>query len=336
MPLVAEGRRGMAHHPGLDGVRASALVMIMIYHSEPSWMPGGFISVSLFFTLSGYLITSLLLFEGEANGRVSLRRFWERRLRRLAPASLVALVSVVLLSTWLATTVEQARVRGDAISAALYVANWNAIFSGHSYSELFADESPLQHLWSLSIEEQLYVLVPLVVAVGFLCGLRRRGIGLLFVGLSLVSIAAAVIADDPDRIYYGTDTRAVELFAGAVLACFLSPRLERWATGRFRWINVIWLVPLVLYVLFSRIVDPQSSWLYDGWLGIFVLVNIPFCVGAVLPGPMRRIMSTSLLTLLGRMSYGIYLAHWPVFVWVDEELVGWSGAPLLAVRFAVT
>ncbi len=336
VPLVAEGRRGMAHHPGLDGVRASALVMIMIYHSEPSWMPGGFISVSLFFTLSGYLITSLLLFEGEANGRVSLRRFWERRLRRLAPASLVALVSVVLLSTWLATTVEQARVRGDAISAALYVANWNAIFSGHSYSELFADESPLQHLWSLSIEEQLYVLVPLVVAVGFLCGLRRRGIGLLFVGLSLVSIAAAVIADDPDRIYYGTDTRAVELFAGAVLACFLSPRLERWATGRFRWINVIWLVPLVLYVLFSRIVDPQSSWLYDGWLGIFVLVNIPFCVGAVLPGPMRRIMSTSLLTLLGRMSYGIYLAHWPVFVWVDEELVGWSGAPLLAVRFAVT
>ena len=163
VPLVAEGRRGMAHHPGLDGVRASALVMIMIYHSEPSWMPGGFISVSLFFTLSGYLITSLLLFEGEANGRVSLRRFWERRLRRLAPASLVALVSVVLLSTWLATTVDKHGC-GATQFGRLYVANWNAIFSGHSYSELFADESPLQHLWSLSIEEQLYVLVPLVVA----------------------------------------------------------------------------------------------------------------------------------------------------------------------------
>jgi peptidoglycan/LPS O-acetylase OafA/YrhL len=335
-PLVAEGRRGMAHHPGLDGVRASALVMIMIYHSEPTWMPGGFISVSLFFTLSGYLITSLLLFEGEGNSRVSLRRFWERRLRRLAPASLVALVSVVLLSTWLSTTVEQARVRGDAVSAALYVANWNAIFSGHSYSELFADESPLQHLWSLSIEEQLYVLVPLIVALGFVWGLGRRGIGLVFVGLSVLSILAAVVAEDPDRIYYGTDTRAVELFAGAVLACFLSPRLERWATGKFRWINVIWLIPLILYVLFSRIVDPQSPWLYDGWLGIFVLVNLPFCIGAMIPGPMRRIMSTSILTLLGRMSYGIYLAHWPVFVWVDEDVVGLSGAPLLAVRFAVT
>lgn len=333
---LPEPRRGMAHHPGLDGVRASALLMIMIYHSEPTWMPGGFISVSLFFTLSGYLITSLLLFEGEANGRVSLRRFWERRLRRLAPAALVALAAVVLLSTWLGTAVEQARVRGDAVSAALYVANWHAIFAGHSYSELFADESPLQHLWSLSIEEQLYVFVPLVVALGFVVGLRRRGIGFVFFGLGAISVLAAILASDHDRIYYGTDTRAVELFAGAVLACFLSPRIERWAQGRFRWVNVLWLAPLVLFIWFSRIVDPQSSWLYDGWLGVFVLVNVPFCIGAVLPGPMRRVMSWPILTLLGRMSYGIYLAHWPVFVWVDEDLVGWSGAPLLVVRFVVT
>ena len=93
--------RGMAHHPGLDGVRASALIMIMLFHANPRWIPGGFISVSLFFTLSGYLITSLLVFEGEANGRVSLRDFWSRRLRRLAPAALTALLVVVGLSTWL-------------------------------------------------------------------------------------------------------------------------------------------------------------------------------------------------------------------------------------------
>ena len=330
------GRRGMAHHPGLDGVRASALLMIMLYHADPTWIPGGFISVSLFFTLSGYLITSLLVFEGEANGRVSLRSFWERRLRRLAPAALLALVAVVLLSAWLGSAAEQARVRGDAVSAALYVANWHSIFAGHSYAELFSDESPLQHLWSLSIEEQLYVLVPLVVAIGFVVGLRRRGIGVVFVVLSVVSVLAAVIASDHDRIYYGTDTRAVELFGGAALACFLAPRLERWATGRFRWWNVLWLLPLVGFVWFSRIVESRSEWLYDGWLGVFVLLNIPFCIGSLLPGPMRWIMSLAPLTLLGRMSYGIYLAHWPVYVWIDEDLVGWSGWPLLGVRFVVT
>ncbi len=328
--------RGMAHHPGLDGVRASALIMIMLFHANPDWIPGGFISVSLFFTLSGYLITSLLVFEGEANGRISLRDFWSRRLRRLAPAALVALLVVVVLSTWLSTGVEQGRIRGDAVSAAVYVANWRSISSGHSYAEIFADASPLQHLWSLSIEEQLYILVPLMVAVGFAVGLRRRGIGFVFVGASALSVLASVLAHGHDRIYYGTDTRAVELFAGAALACFLGPRLERWAKGSFRWPLTLLVIPLVLFIWFSRIVDFQSSWLYTGLLGSFALLNVVFCIGAVVPGPMRWIMSLPPLTLMGRMSYGIYLAHWPVYVWVDEDLVGIAGWPLLAVRVLIT
>ena len=328
--------RGMAHHPGLDGVRASALIMIMLFHANPKWIPGGFISVSLFFTLSGYLITSLLVFEGEANGRISLRDFWSRRLRRLAPAALVALLVVVGLSTWLSTGVEQGRVRGDALAAATYVANWRSISSGHSYAEIFADASPLQHLWSLSIEEQLYILVPLMVAIGFAFGLRRRGIGFVFVGASVLSVLASVLANGHDRIYYGTDTRAVELFAGAALACFLGPRLEQWAKGSFRWPLALLVLPLVLFVWFSRIVDFQSAWLYTGLLGSFALLNIVFCIGAVVPGPMRWIMSLPPLTLMGRMSYGIYLAHWPVYVWVNEDLVGIAGWPLLGVRVLVT
>lgn len=328
--------RGMAHHPGLDGVRASALIMIMLFHANPKWIPGGFISVSLFFTLSGYLITSLLVFEGEANGRISLRDFWSRRLRRLAPAALVALLVVVGLSTWLSTGVEQGRVRGDAVAAATYVANWRSISSGHSYAEIFADASPLQHLWSLSIEEQLYILVPLMVAIGFAVGLRRRGIGFVFVGASALSVLASVLANGHDRIYYGTDTRAVELFAGAALACFLGPRLEQWAKGSFRWPLALLVLPLVLFVWFSRIVDFQSAWLYTGLLGSFALLNIVFCIGAVVPGPMRWIMSLPPLTLMGRMSYGIYLAHWPVYVWVNEDLVGIAGWPLLGVRVLIT
>ncbi|MEY4361898.1 MAG: hypothetical protein RL391_1204, partial [Actinomycetota bacterium] len=328
--------RGMAHHPGLDGVRASALIMIMLFHANPAWIPGGFISVSLFFTLSGYLITSLLVFEGEANGRVSLRDFWSRRLRRLAPAALLALLVVVGLSTWLSTGVEQGRIRGDAVAAATYVANWRSISSGHSYAEIFADASPLQHLWSLSIEEQLYVLVPLMVAVGFACGLRRRGIGVVFVLASFASVLASVVANGHDRIYYGTDTRAVELFAGAALACFLGPRLEVWAKTSFRWPLAFLVLPLVLFIWFSRIVDYQSDWLYTGLLGSFALLNIVFCIGAVVPGPMRWIMSLPPLTLMGRMSYGIYLAHWPVYVWVDEDLVGVAGWPLLGIRAVIT
>ena len=332
--MSGDGAR-MAHHPGLDGVRASALIMIMLFHADPSWIPGGFISVSLFFTLSGYLITSLLVFEGEREGRVSLGSFWSRRLRRLVPAAMVTLFVVVLVSRWLDSPVSQGRVQGDAIAAAAYVANWRSIFAGHSYAELFADHSPLQHLWSLSIEEQLYVVVPLVVFACFALGLKRRGIGWVFIGLSAVSVLVSVLVSGHDRIYYGTDTRAVELLVGAAMACFLSPRLERWATGARRWWSPVLVLPLVAFIWFSRIIDGQSAWLYTGLLGSFALLNVVFVIGAMTPGPMRWLMSLPPLTLMGRMSYGIYLIHWPVYVWLDEERVGWSGVALLAVRWIV-
>lgn len=325
----------MAHHPGLDGVRASALIMIMLFHANPKWIPGGFISVSLFFTLSGYLITSILLFEGEGVGNVSLKTFWSRRLRRLVPASMVTIAAVVGLSTWLSSGVEQGRIRGDALAATTYVANWRSIFAKHSYAELFNDHSPLQHLWSLSIEEQLYVVAPIVVFISFKLRLTRLGIGYVFVGLSILSVVIAVVTHGQDRIYYGTDTRAVELFVGAAMACFLSPKLEKWANLEVRWWSFLFVAPLISFVLFSRIIDGQSKWLYSGWLGIFALLNVFFVVGAMIPGPMRWLMSLPPLTLLGRMSYGIYLIHWPVYVWLNESQLNISGFWLLIVRWAV-
>ncbi len=325
----------MAHHPGLDGVRASALIMIMLFHADPTWIPGGFISVSLFFTLSGYLITSLLLFEGESSGNVSLKTFWSRRLRRLAPASMVTIAAVVGLSTWLSSDIEQGRIQGDALAATTYVANWRSIFARHSYAELFTDHSPLQHLWSLSIEEQLYVVVPIIVFISFLLRLKRQGIGYVFVGFSILSVAIAVAVHGQDRIYYGTDTRAVELFVGAAMACFLSPKLETWANLRFRWWSFVFLAPLFAFVWFSRTVDGQSKWLYSGWLGIFALLNVFFVIGAMIPGPMRWLMSLRPLTLMGRMSYGIYLVHWPVYVWLNESRLHISGFLLLSVRWIV-
>ena len=326
----------MSHHPGLDGVRATALIAVMLFHAEPSWLPGGFIGVSLFFTLSGYLITSLLVFEREREGRVSLGSFWGRRLRRLMPAAMVTLLAVVLISRWLDSAVAQGRVQGDAVAAAAYVANWRNIFAGHSYAELFADHSPLQHLWSLSIEEQLYVLVPLVVVACFAVGLKRRGVGWVFTGLSAVSVLVTVLVSGRDRVYYGTDTRAVELLVGAALACFLSPRLERWAAERRRWWSPALVLPLIAFVWLSCVVDAQSAWLYTGLLGSFALLNALFVIGAVTPGPLRWLMSLPPLTVVGRLSYGMYLIHWPVYVWLNEDRVGWDGVSLLVVRWVVT
>lgn len=184
-------------------------------------MPGGFLGVSLFFTLSGYLIVNLLLMEGERIGRVDLRAFWSRRLRRLAPASLVVVAAVVGVATWLSTTVEADRIRGDAISAVAYVANWRFIAEGQTYDQLFATPSPLQHLWSLSIEEQMYVLVPLVVAATFAWGGGRRVLTAVFAAGVSASVLASMASDRDDVVYYGTHTRAAELLMGALLACLI-------------------------------------------------------------------------------------------------------------------
>ncbi|MEY4224573.1 MAG: hypothetical protein RIS33_1507, partial [Actinomycetota bacterium] len=146
---VDDRPRTSAHHPGLDGVRAVAVLAVLVFHAEREWLPGGFLGVSLFFTLSGYLIVNLLVSELERSGSVSLRAFWARRLRRLAPAATIVILAVVALSSWLSSSLEQGRIRGDAVAAASYAANWRAIAADNSYAEIFADASPLQHMWSL-------------------------------------------------------------------------------------------------------------------------------------------------------------------------------------------
>ncbi len=261
---VDDRPRTTAHHPGLDGVRAVAVLAVLVFHAEQNWLPGGFLGVSLFFTLSGYLIVNLLVTEFERDGSVSLRAFWARRLRRLAPAATIVVLAVVGLSSWLSSSLEQGRIRGDAVAAASYVANWRAIAADASYAEIFADASPLQHMWSLSIEEQLYLLVPIVVVIAARIGLKRRGIGVVFAAGAVVSCAIAIASDGFDRIYYGTDTRASELFVGAALACLLGPRLERWALSISRSRAIIGPIALMAFVLSCRLVDLDSTWLVSG------------------------------------------------------------------------
>jgi len=200
-----------------------AVGAVLAFHTGFGWARGGFLGVSTFFTLSGFLITTLLLTEATATGRIRLRAFWARRFRRLLPAAMLTLGGIVLFGALVADANQLRSLRGDVLAALADVANWRFVFTGNSYADLFAKPSPVQHFWSLAIEEQFYATFPVVVAG--VVAIRRRPRPALFVvlaSLAAVSITLMFVLRDPGRdvgrVYYGTDTRAVELLAGALLA----------------------------------------------------------------------------------------------------------------------
>ena len=330
-------RPTLVHQPGLDGLRGLAVALVVLFHADIEWMAGGFLGVSVFFTLSGFLITSLLLAEFEQRGGIDLRSFWSRRLRRLAPASLAAIVIVVALSSWLSTSSEASRIKGDAVSAALYVSNWRFISAEHSYADLFSAPSPLLHIWSLSIEEQLYVVVPLIVAGVLTLGWSRRRLGFVLLGLAGASTITGIAVSGVDRVYYGTDTRAAELLLGAVLACFLGGRVA--ALSSTRWTRVTTVVgPLALaaVIVLSITSDTRSSWVAGGGLPAFAVLSLVLVVASMASGPVRSWLSWSPLRALGRISYGVYLVHWPVFVFLNEERLGFGGVARVVLGVAIT
>ena len=326
----------LARHRGLDGLRGVAVILVIIFHSGLDWLPGGFLGVSVFFTLSGFLITSLLINECENTGRIDLKAFWGRRLRRLAPASLVVIAGVVGLASWLSTSIEASRIKGDAISATLYFSNWRFIYSGHSYGELFATPSPLQHLWSLSIEEQLYVVVPVIIAGLFAVGLRRRGIGILLLIGVVGSTIATMLISGHEHIYYGTHTRAAELLLGAALACLFGQRVEQLATKPARPWSTLYIVPLVGVIALARFSSVDSSWVYSGALTLFAALSVICILAAVQGGLVKSFLSSSPLVRIGEVSYGLYLIHWPVIVWLNSDRLDLNPTALFGVQVGVT
>jgi len=338
MPVTekAEQRVSLSRHSGLDGLRGVAVILVIIFHSGLDWLPGGFLGVSVFFTLSGFLITSLLINECENTGRLNLALFWGRRLRRLAPASLVVIAGIVGFASWLSTSIEASRIKGDAISAVLYFSNWRFIYSGHSYGELFASPSPLQHLWSLSIEEQLYVIVPLAVMGLYALGLRRRGIGIVMLAAVGASTVATVMTSDHELIYYATHTRAAELLLGSALACLLGPALERSAMKTSPPWATFYLFPLLGVFALARFSTINSLWLYSGALTLFAACSALCIVGAIQHGPLRNFLSLRPLVQVGHISYGLYLIHWPVIVWLNSDRLGLDGVALFATQVIVS
>ncbi|MFM8483231.1 MAG: acyltransferase family protein, partial [Actinomycetota bacterium] len=332
-------QRSSTHLPGLDGLRGVAVIMVLVFHSGLGWLPGGFLGVSIFFTLSGFLITSLLLGEIESSGRIGLGSFWSRRLRRLLPASLAAITLAVVIAPWLTTAVEEGRLRGDAVAGVLYASNWRYVSANVSYEELFATVSPLLHLWSLAIEAQLYLVLPIVIMIASSTRLRRRGIGVVLAGCAVASAVGSAVFLSGDRLYYGTDARAAELLAGAVLACWWRPPDQRMAephvAGRV-WTRWIPLGACAAVLIIARVTTTSSDWVYSGALAGFALLSVVLVAGAVESGPLRRLLEYRGLTIVGTVSYGLYLYHWPIFVWMTSDRVGLDGVALFAVQLAAT
>jgi len=303
--------------PGIDALRAVAVLAVFFYHAGVGWMPGGFLGVDVFFVISGYLITSLLLAERRRDGRIALRRFWARRARRLLPAvGVLVAVTMVVAAILAPERIDQ--LRGDAIASLAYVANWHFVLDQQPYFDQFQRPSLFRHLWSLSVEEQFYLFWPLAFAAGMrLAGRRRLLVGVL--AGALASLALAWVLFDPhnaSRAYYGTDTHAAGLLLGVALALVWNPaELRRDSPSRWFGPTLDALGALALgylVIAFLDVHDYDLGLFHGGYLWISLSTAVLIGVLAHPAARLGGLLAQPPMVWLGLRSYSFYLWHWPV------------------------
>ena len=302
------------HRPELDGLRTVAVYLVLLFHAGLPWFAGGYVGVDLFFCLSGFLVTNVLISELQETGSLRVARFYSRRVRRLLPAAVVVVVATCLMFTLLWSVVRRASIVGDAVSALLYYANFHFLSASGDYFAADIDKSPFLHFWSLSIEEQFYALFPVLLLLLYRFGRGRRRtvvLGTLSM-LFMLSLVAQLwyAARNVDRAYYGTDTRLYQLLAGALLTATLAYTSRRLS---HRWAHLMAVVGMVgLVGVASGLVDLSPSWRGIGAAAtsILVLAGLAQTEGT----PLSRVLATRPMAYLGRISYGTYLWHWPVIV----------------------
>jgi peptidoglycan/LPS O-acetylase OafA/YrhL len=330
--------------PGLDGLRAYAVIAVILYHAAFGFIRGGFLGVEVFFVISGFLITSLLLLERERTGTTDLREFWTRRARRLLPALFVVLALVVSAAMLFA---QDALVRlGEDVAAALtYSSNWVMILRQESYFEAFARPPLLRHLWSLAIEEQFYLLWPLLFAGGALLFADEQRRRMLRLVLTAVVASTALMwwlyvpYDDPSRVYFGTDTRAAGILVGIALAFIWRPgRLPRLRPATTFGMNLLGVFALAgLTVLLLQLGEYDPALYQGGFLVVSLLTAMVIAVTVHPQGALSPVLGIGLLVWVGKRSYGLYLYHWPVFMLLRPEVdVAGGRWPTLAVQLALT
>lgn len=342
-PAEVGPRPELPYVAGFDGVRAVALLGILAFHQGFEAVRGGFLGISSFFTLSGFLVATIALAEWAQNGRLALTRLWEHRARRIVPAFVVSVAAVVVLQTVLRVGAGPGY-RLDVLAALGQVLNWRYAFGDEGFARVLIDPSPVQHLWSVSMLVQITIVLPLAfVGLMRVTGRRWRVAGAAFAAAAVASFVLAGLtaaeSGNDGLAYFGTHTRVGELLVGVVLAyAVLSPGVRRFtesSTGAAA-VRIGAPVALVGLALLWHTTGLYSSNLFGGVTALNAVLTAWVVFAATVPGPTATVLGSMPLRVAGRLSYAAYLLHWPIFLLLDSDRLGVSGPLLFGARLAAT
>ncbi|MFV0560701.1 MAG: acyltransferase family protein [Enterococcus sp.] len=315
---------------GFDGIRSLAVIGVILYHLLPMDMKGGYLGVPIFFVVSGYLITDLLRQEWEQDGKINLKQFYIRRMKRLYPGLVFLLVTASAYITLFQRDLLN-NLRGIVVSSLLYVNNWWQINNGLSYFDKFGSESPFTHIWSLAVEGQNYLVWPILFI--FLMRFVKRKDWQFYGILALTALSAILMAvlytpgSDPTRVYYGTDTRLFSILMGGALAIvWPSNRLKKEIPIQAkRLLNGAGITSLLLIILSLFFLDDTLTFVYYGGMFLFSILCVILVAVTVHPGAsLNRWLTNPVFTWIGKRSYGIYLYQFPVMIFYEAKITNLS------------